>query len=227
MRTILFDLMQEIGKGSDLLDPVYEFGAYRVPGQDARGYVRDCFPGKTFVASDARPGPGVDQVLDLHSIALGDATVGTAILLDTVEHVERPWEALAEIARVLKPGGVVVMTSVMFFPIHFYPDDYWRFTASGFRALLKPFDDMILASVGLKNLPHTVLGIGMKAPVSAELKARLEKTVTDWHKSGSRSWKEVALNSLPPFLSAPAYEWFASWQARSGESKDRRHARTE
>ena len=212
--------MQAIGSAGDLPEPVYEFGAYRVPGQDTRGFVRDCFPGKKFVASDARPGPGVDQVLDLHGIALADASVGTAVLLDTVEHVERPWEALAEISRVLKPGGVVVMTSVMFFPIHFYPDDYWRFTESGFRTLLKPFDDVILASAGLKNLPHTVLGIGMKAPVSSEIKARLEKTVAAWRVSGSQSWKEVALNSIPPFLSVPAYEWFASWQARSAKGKD-------
>ena len=92
MRTIIYKLMQGIGSSTNMPGPIYEFGAYRVPGQDARGYIRDCFPGREFVASDANAGPGVDKVLDLHQLALGDGTVGTAILLDTIEHVERPWQ---------------------------------------------------------------------------------------------------------------------------------------
>ena len=215
MRTIIYKLMQGIGSSTNMPGPIYEFGAYRVPGQDARGYIRDCFPGREFVASDANAGPGVDKVLDLHQLALGDGTVGTAILLDTIEHVERPWEALQEIYRVLQPGGVVIMTSVMFFPIHLYPDDYWRFTASGFRALLKPFDAVVLASAGLKTLPHTVVGIGMKSPVAPEMKAQLEQTLAHWRATGASSWKEFVLNVAPPFLSAPAYEWFSTRLAAS------------
>jgi SAM-dependent methyltransferase len=221
MRTTIYNLMRAIGSTADLPEPIYEFGAYRALGQDERGDVRGCFPGKEYVGTDARAGPGVDRILDLHRLELVDASVGTAILLDTVEHVERPWQALEEIARVLKPGGVVVMASVMFFPIHLYPDDYWRFTASGFRALLKPFDDAILASVGIKTLPHTVLGIGMKAPVPAPLRAKLAGAVDDWQASGAQSWKEVALNWVPPVFLAPAYEWFASWQARNAKDNDR------
>src|SRR4051812_31454139 len=117
MRTTIYKLVQAIGGSAKLPGPIYEFGAHRAAGQDTRGDVRDCFAGMEYVTSDACAGPGVDKVLDLHHLALPDATVGTAILLDTIEHVERPWHALQELHRVLKPGGLVVMTSVMFFPI--------------------------------------------------------------------------------------------------------------
>jgi ubiquinone/menaquinone biosynthesis C-methylase UbiE len=140
-------------------------------------------------------------------------------MLDTIEHVEKPWLAMEEVHRVLKPGGVVVMTSVMFFPIHFYPDDYWRFTSSGFRALLAPFDDVVLASCGIKTLPHTVVGIGLKSPQPATMKTQVERTVEAWQQSGSQSWREVVLAVAPPFLLAPAYEWYSNWLARHAGKK--------
>ena len=42
-------------------------------------------------------------------------------------------------------GGVCVLSSVMFFPVHGYPHDYWRFTPEGMRLLLEPFDDVWVA----------------------------------------------------------------------------------
>jgi SAM-dependent methyltransferase len=86
---------------------------------------------------------------------------GTVIALDTLEHVERPWEAMAEIQRVLKPGGIAILTSVMRFPIHGYPNDYWRFTPEGLRSLFKVFDHSFIGSCGgTKDFPQTVVGVG-------------------------------------------------------------------
>jgi SAM-dependent methyltransferase len=217
VRTTIFKLVQAFGSTPNLPCPIYEFGAKCVAGQEALGNVRECFGDKDFITSDASLGPGVDKVLDLHKIDLDDAAVGTAILLDTIEHVERPWQALQEIYRVMKPGGMVLMTSVMFFPIHFFPDDYWRFTESGFRALLAPFDDAVLASCGPKKLPHTIVGIGFKAPVAAGLKSQLAGMVEEWGVSGGQSWREAVLITLPPFLLSAAYELRAAWLARAAK----------
>jgi SAM-dependent methyltransferase len=215
MRTTIFELVRAFSHAG-LPEPIYEFGADRTPGQEkTRGNVRDCFPGKQFVSSDIAPAPGIDKVLDLHHLDLPDGSIGTAILLDAIEHVERPWLALQELHRVLKPGGVVLMTSVMYFPIHEYPDDYWRFTASGFRALLAPFEDSVLVSVGLKRLPHTVVGVGLKAPVAAPLKTQLAKSLEQWSKSSARSWKEIVLAALPPFLLSPIYDRYVSGVERA------------
>jgi hypothetical protein len=87
MRTTIYRLMQALGGATAFPEPIYEFGAYRVPGQESRGDVRACFPGRTFVGCDLSPGPGVDEIQDLHRLALGDGAIGTALLLDTIEHV--------------------------------------------------------------------------------------------------------------------------------------------
>lgn len=142
--------------------PIYEFGAFLVPGQEQLADLRPLFPGKQYVGADMRAGPGVDVLLDLHDIALPEATAGTVLCLDTLEHVEYPHRAVQEIHRILGPEGIVVLSSVMDFPIHDYPHDYWRFTPEAFRSLLKPFAHAWVGHVGLNKFPHTVVGIGFK-----------------------------------------------------------------
>src|SRR6476469_9346489 len=144
----------------ELPAPVMEFGALQVEsGQD--GDLRPLFAGRDFVGTDLRAGPGVDRVEDLRALTFGDGTVGTALCLDTLEHCDDPPQACRELARVTAlDGGVCVISSVMLFGIHGYPNDYFRFTPEGFRALLSPFDDVWVAGVGDPNIPFQVVGIG-------------------------------------------------------------------
>src|SRR6266536_6436782 len=146
----------------DLPDPVVEFGSLQVePGQD--GDLRPLFVGRPFTGTDVRPGPGVDRVEDLRALSLDDGSVGTAICLDTLEHCEDPPAAGRELARVVAPaGGVCVVTSVMLFGIHGYPEDYFRFTPAGLRALLAGFDDVWVAGIGDPDIPSVVVGVGAR-----------------------------------------------------------------
>ena len=50
----------------------------------------------------------------------------------------------------------------MFFPVHGYPHDYWRFTPEGLRLLLEPFDDVWAAGVGHPELPMQVVAVAAK-----------------------------------------------------------------
>ncbi len=109
-------------------------------------------------------GPGVDAILDLHLLDLPDYSVGTALCLDTLEHVERPYAALAEMYRVLRPDGACIISSVLAFPIHEYPQDFWRFTPAAFKLVLRPFPSMMVGYIGEDRFPHTVLGVGIKGP---------------------------------------------------------------
>ena len=130
------------------------------PGQpnDLRGL----FAGRAFIGSDLRPGPGVDRVEDLRALSFADASVGTALCLDTLEHCADPLAACREMHRVLIDGGVCVISSVMFFPVHAYPHDYWRFTPEGMALLLEPFDDVWSAGVGHPELPTQVVATAAK-----------------------------------------------------------------
>jgi SAM-dependent methyltransferase len=161
MRKSIRNFMEICTDTLALEGPVYEFGAMQVEGNADIADLRPLFLETEFYGCDMREGPGVDIVLDLHDIDLPLDAAGTVIALDTLEHVERPWEAMAEIQRVLKPGGIAILTSVMRFPIHGYPNDYWRFTPEGLRSLFKVFDHSFIGSCGgTKDFPQTVVGVG-------------------------------------------------------------------
>jgi len=71
--------------------------------------------------------------------SLGDidsASVDFVVADQVLEHVERgPLAAFAECARVVKPGGYVVVTTCLMNEVHQAPMDFWRFTTFGLRAL--------------------------------------------------------------------------------------------
>ena len=208
MRTTLLALLEKLARSVDVPEPIYEFGAFRVPGQEHLPAVRDYFPGKRFVGCDMRPGPGVDEIQDLHRLTLADESIGTVLMFDTIEHVREPWRALAELHRCLKPGGILLMTSVWYFPIHAYPDDYWRFTASAFSTLLDGYEQVAVGMCGLARLPHTVFGVAAKAPVDPLAERAIQEAIEAWQRKGARSWKEVVLEVTPPILLIPAYDLF-------------------
>lgn len=60
----------------------------------------------------------------------------TVIATETLEHVARPDEFLAEVRRVLKPDGWMILTVPFAARWHFIPYDYWRFTPAGLRTVL-------------------------------------------------------------------------------------------
>lgn len=162
MRKSLWKYVNIVLDTLPLAEPIYEFGSYQVEdsGQDAD--LRPLFAGKAYVGCDMRAGPGVDKVLNLHHIDLPDNTAGTVFLMDTLEHVEYPHQAVNEVYRILKPGGLLVMSSVLDFFIHETPNDFWRFTPDAFRSLLKPFRQSHVGWYGPDYFPQTVVGIGIK-----------------------------------------------------------------
>jgi SAM-dependent methyltransferase len=53
--------------------------------------------------------PGIDVVADAHRLPFGNGCLAGIVMLDVLHHLERPIEFLKEAARVLKPGGRLVM----------------------------------------------------------------------------------------------------------------------
>jgi SAM-dependent methyltransferase len=177
------------------------------------------FPNAHFVGADMQPGPGVDQLEDLHALSLPDDSIGTVLLLDTIEHVREPWRAVEEITRCLKPGGILVMTSVMYFPVHAHPEDYWRFTEKGFGVLVDGLDPIVVHAVGHPDLPHTLAAVASKGGIEPGVRATLAATVRSWAATDATSWKERALMLLPPFVIAPAYRAYGALQTRRNRNR--------
>jgi SAM-dependent methyltransferase len=205
MRKSIKDVVRIAAETLPFAAPVYEFGSLQVEGQEGFADLRPFFAGREFVGCDMRPGLGVDRVLDLHAIDLPDASVGSAISLDTLEHVEYPHRAVAELHRVLRPGGLLLISSVMNFHIHDHPHDYWRFTPDAFRSLLKPFSQAIVESAGREVFPHTVVGLGCKdGTIPPATAAAFEAALKDWKRrwwnpKGS-SWETAVMLLTPPLL---------------------------
>ena len=208
MRTILFDLLDRIVSTSPP-EPVIEFGALRAPTQTHLPSVRSVFAGFQYSGADMTPGVGVDQLQDLRQIGIRDSSIGTVLLLDTMEHVEDPRAAIAELRRCMKPNGILLLTSHFYFPKHAYPYDYWRFTSDGILALLKDFPHRYAAEGGLRLFPHTVVGLGGGGELDDATWERYVKAVDDWLKRGATSWKERMLNLFPPVLAQMSYERYA------------------
>lgn len=211
MRELIRDYVRTCTEVLTTPEPVYEFGSLQVPGQEGFADLRPLFPGKRYVGADYREGPGVDLILDLHALRLPAESAGTALILDTLEHVEDPRKAVLEAHRILKPNGVLLLGSVLNFKIHAYPHDYWRFTPEAFRSLLKPFPTCVVEYAGEPRFPHTVVGAAVKGELPSaqldELRLRLAAWRTRWSRVRRPSgWPHALKLFLPPIL-ADAYRW--------------------
>jgi SAM-dependent methyltransferase len=181
-----------------IIEPIYEFGSLQVSEQIGFADLRPLFLDKEYIGCDIREGTGVDKILDLHAIDLPSESVGVVLCFDTLEHVEYPHKALEEIHRILKPDGIVVISSVMDCRIHDYPFDYWRFTPEAFKSILKPFSNSIVGFQGNESFPHTVIGVGFKGN-TPPLTEFTEKYTT-WQKKRYKSIKYEILKLVPPIF---------------------------
>jgi SAM-dependent methyltransferase len=198
MRQTTKNLVSIVAKTLPVSEPIFEFGSMKVPGQETLADLRQLFPNMKYVGCDMREGLGVDMILNLHNIELPSESVGTVICLDTLEHVEYPYKAMEEIHRIIRPNGFVIITSVMNFPIHDYPYDYWRFTPEAFRSLLKHFDSSFVGFAGEESFPHTIIGIGFKGnqPPMYNFIKEYEK----WKNKQKYSMLDISLRITPPVL---------------------------
>jgi SAM-dependent methyltransferase len=203
MRESIKEFVKIVAETLPVLEPIYEFGSLQVAGQEGFADLRPVFAGKEYVGCDMREGAGVDKILNLHDIDLPSETVGTVLILDTLEHVEFVRRAIEETHRILKADGILVISSVMNFPIHDFPYDYWRFTPEGFKSLLKPFNSCFVDFAGDKLFPHTVVGVGFKGSVPKERMDDFLAKCADWKRRWyeSQPWLERFVKLItPPIL---------------------------
>ncbi|HQP97157.1 MAG TPA: methyltransferase domain-containing protein [bacterium] len=68
-------------------------------------------------------------------LPFADASFDTVFCSQVLEHVPEPATAVREIARVLVPGGTLLLTAPHLAYLHNEPHDYFRFTSHGLRHL--------------------------------------------------------------------------------------------
>jgi SAM-dependent methyltransferase len=78
---------------------------------------------------------GIDILASADALPLGAESFDCVICTEVLEHCPEPSKVLGEIARVLKPGGRVFLTTPFLRPLHEMPHDYYRYTPSGLARL--------------------------------------------------------------------------------------------
>lgn len=109
------------------------------------------------IGLDVREGPGVDVVASVYELPFEDNTFETVLCMVVMEHLEYPPQAIAEMKRVLKPGGRIIVSVPFLFPIHDSPGDYWRFTKYGLQLLFKDWEIEVLQAETTMNETFAVL----------------------------------------------------------------------
>jgi len=139
--------------------PTYDLGTNTRFAKEV-GLLRHLFDEKNYIAGGYRPdfSIGVDACdfdCDIQVLAnVGDCVAGSVLCLSVLEHVTDPQSAVQQIHRILKPGGVAIVSVPFFISYHgksqlsgptmkpaektFYVDsghdsygDFWRFTHEG------------------------------------------------------------------------------------------------
>ncbi len=116
--------------------------------------------------------PGVGQYVRVDIVAVQGCTdvVGDALALpfeeahfncilasECMEHLANPFLFVRELARILKPGGTVILTVPFMYHHHPDPDDYWRPTATSLERLFASFPEVEVMPQG--NRIHVILDL--------------------------------------------------------------------
>jgi hypothetical protein len=120
-------------------DPkVVELGTRRQASQERTRHSVWVPHAREYVGVDYEPGDDVDVVADAHELSKHFAAEGvdSVVACSIFEHIKYPWIATAEIAKILKVGGLAFIHTHQTFALHAHPHDYWRFSMEGLAALL-------------------------------------------------------------------------------------------
>jgi SAM-dependent methyltransferase len=118
---------------------------------------------------DTRP----DVFGDAQALPFAESSIDHALLLDVIEHIPEPDMSLAELHRVLKPGGSLVLQVPFLYPLHDEPLDFHRWTRHGLRRAA--------AKHGFSVSDELAIGHPLEA-AALNSNIALSKTVINWLK---------------------------------------------
>jgi SAM-dependent methyltransferase len=202
MNQLLRGVARATAETFELPDPVVEIGAYQVAGQEGLADLRPFFRGKRYLGIDKRPGPGVDRVADVEALPLADRSAGTVLAMNTFEHVAHFWRGFAEVGRVLRRDGVLLVSCPFYFRVHGHPSDYWRFTPEALDLLLESYPSRILGRHGPPRRPLHVWAVafGPERPAPTPAQLAYYRTLLGYYARQPLGWRKKARYVLGRWL---------------------------
>jgi SAM-dependent methyltransferase len=108
---------------------------------------RTLLPGTRYVAVDLRLTPLVNVIANAERIPFLSQEFDLVLCTQMLEYAPDPGLVLAEIHRVLKPGGRLLLSVPSVFPQE-AEEDRWRFLPAGIRQLLSAFSEVEIVPEG-------------------------------------------------------------------------------
>lgn len=142
-------------------------------GGDKRSEYRSLFKGDYTVTTlnlDDATAPDIKHDLET-PLSIASASFDNVLLINVFEHIFNYQQLLAESARVLKPGGKLVMVVPFLFPAHPSPSDYRRFTAEALQGEFEclKFEDIEIIPLGTGVFSACYLFVDRLLPRTVQL----------------------------------------------------------
>lgn len=118
-------------------------GARILDAGAGEGQYYDLFPNQRLTGVDLAIGDHAWDYSRLHAVAdltrlpFPDNSFAACLNIVTLEHVQHPQLVLAELHRVLAPGGELLLVVPQQWEVHQAPHDYFRYTRYGTELLLR------------------------------------------------------------------------------------------
>ena len=90
-----------------------------------------------YIRMDVNAGLNIDVVGSADNIPFADSSFDSVVSTQVFEHLANPLKAAKEVYRVLKTGGILLITVPQWNELHSEPHDYWRYTKFGIKELFE------------------------------------------------------------------------------------------
>jgi SAM-dependent methyltransferase len=129
LRAVVGDLVTEAALPAGAV--VVDYGCADMP-------YRDLLPGVDYRGVDLPGNPKATVELTADGrVPLPDGTADLVLSTQVLEHVRDPRLYLEECARLLRPGGTLVLSTHGIMYLHRDPTDYWRWTCDGLALVVE------------------------------------------------------------------------------------------
>jgi SAM-dependent methyltransferase len=159
-----------------------------------------------YLSLDMIPHQGVDIVGDIHALDWPGEDFDSVIMTEVLEHLHSPQQAVAEIHRLLRPGGICVLTTRFFHPYHPDPEDYYRFTGAGLRHLCRAFAEVDIQPLGNRAQTLWLTVAHGRGPLLGRVLGALTPLVYSLATKDNANWASGFLVLAKKAASEPAIE---------------------
>ena len=154
-------ISKALGTVANDIPTVLDVGCGNKPYVDLFGNAR--YIGLNYSKENAQP----DVLGDATQLPFCDSAFDIVLCTQVLEHLSEPSSFLAEAHRVLRSGGVLILSCPFYWPLHEEPYDFYRYTKYGLLHLLGKarFEQPVIKADG-GGWAQAFLALGLQLPFS-------------------------------------------------------------